>query len=152
MSETKKVKTALGELEFDKKNNHYIMTADQLYQRMEDAGLPNAKETTKTFMKVTHKVLEDMANFVSDEAKKTMTDTTIAAGVMPFRLEAGTTITKEVNVPGRDGQPTTRKTIYGATSAKQIEKTPGFIKNDDYLKQNAADIEREMSGIKIKTS
>lgn len=152
MAETKTVKTVLGELEFDKKSNHYTMSADQLYKRMEDAGVPNAKETTKVFMKATHKVLEDMAHFVSDKAKETMQDTTIAAGVMPFRLEAGTVISKEVNVPGRDGQPTTRKMMYGVTSAKIASKTPSFIKKDDYLHKNAEEIEKELTknGNRIK--
>ena len=143
MSETKTVKTKLGELEFDKENNHYIMTADQLYKRLEDAGLSSAKEVIKTVKKAQDQVLKDMAYFVSDEAKKTMSDVSISAGTMPYRLEASATIAKEVNVPGRDGQPTTRKTMYGVVSAKAITKTPTFIKKDDYLHQNAEEIEKE---------
>lgn len=152
MAETKTVKTALGELEFDKKNNHYTMSAEQLWKRMEDAGVPNAKETTKAFFKATHEVLKDMAHFVSDQAKETMQDTSLSAGAMPFRLEANTVIEKEVNVPGRDGQPTTRKTMYGVTSAKIASKTPGFIKKDDYLHKNADEIEKELTkhGNRIK--
>jgi hypothetical protein len=152
MSETKTVKTVLGEIEFDKKNNHYSMTADQLYAKMEEAGLVDAKKVVKAVKDAENKVLEQMANFVSDQAKKTMEDTSISAGMMPYRLEAETTIVKEVNVPGRDGAPTTRKTIYGATSAKSISKTPGFIKKSDYLHQNAEEIEKEYlkSNNKIK--
>lgn len=143
MAETKTVKTSLGELQFDKKNNHYIMTSEQLYKRMEDAGLVNAKEVVKAVLTTKDKVLQDLAHFTSDEAKKNMADTSISAGIMPFRLEAETIISKEVNVPGRDGQPTTRKTVYGATSAKMITKTPSFIKNDEYLKKNGEEIQAE---------
>lgn len=151
MSETKTVKTALGELSFDKKNNHYTMTSSQLYKELEDAGLPNAKEVIQATIKARDKVLQKMAHFASDEAKKTMADTTISAGMMPYRLEAGCTIAKEVNVPGRDGAPTTRKTLYGPVFAKEATKTPTFIKDDDYVKQNAADIEKEYkAGNKIK--
>lgn len=143
MAETKTVKTALGELEFDKKNNHYIMSSNQLYAKLEEAGLVDPKKVLTAVKKAQDQVLKDMAYFVSDEAKKTMNDTSISAGTMPYRLEATATISKDVNVPGRDGQPTTRKTIYGAVSAKAITKTPSFIKNDDYLHKNAEEIEKE---------
>ena len=140
MAETKTVKTSLGELEFDKKNNRYIMSADQLYTKLEEAGLVDPKKVIKALHEAEGKVLQQMAHFTSDEAKKTLQDTTLSAGMMPYRLEAETVIEKEVNVPGRDGAPTTRKTIYGATSAKVITKTPSFIKKDDYLHKNADEI------------
>ena len=153
MAETKTVKTALGELEFDKKNNRYIMSTPQLYAKLEEKGLANPKEVLDTVKAAKDALLQEMAHFVSDKAKETMKDTYIVAGKMPHRFEAATIIEKEVNVPGRDGQPTTRKTIYGATSAKQIEKTPGFIKNDEHLKENSSKIEAEwlkVNGNKIK--
>jgi len=143
MSETKKVKTALGELEFDQKNNRYIMSSDQLYKRMEDAGLVDAKKVIKAVNDAENIVLADLAHFVSNEAAKTMKDTTLSAGKMPYRMEAATIITKDVNVPGRDGQPTSRKTIFGPTSAKVIKKTPPFIKDDELLRKNSDSIEKE---------
>lgn len=151
MAETKTVKTSLGELEFDKKNNHYFMTSAQLYQKLEEAGLPNAKEVITAVHNAQDKVLEQLANFTSDKTKETMQDTSISAGKMPYRLEAETVVSKEVNVPGRDGAPTTRKTLYGPTSAKAISKTPSFIKNSDYLHKNAEEIEAQCkSATKIK--
>lgn len=152
MAETKTVKTVLGDLEFDKKNNHYTMSSDQLYAKLEEAGLVDAKKVIKAVSDAQGKVLQDLAHFTSDQAKKTMEDTSISAGMMPYRLEASTVIAKEVNVPGRDGAPTARKTMYGVTSAKVAAKTPSFIKKDDYLHKNAEEIEKEFNkgGNKIK--
>lgn len=153
MADLKPVKTSLGELKFDEKNNHYVMSSEQLYKRMEDAGVPNAKETTKAFMEAKDKVLQDLAHFVSDQSVKTGEDVSISAGIMPFRLEADSTIVKEVNIPGRDGAPTTRKTVYGTVSAKMATKTPNFIKEDPYLKKNQDEIEAawlKKHGDKIK--
>ena len=143
MAETKTVKTVLGDLEYDKKNNRYIMSSSQLYAKLEEAGLPNAKEVIETLHKAEGKVQQEFAHFTSDEALKTMQDTTLSAGKMPYRIETETIITKDVNVPGRDGAPTERKTIYGPTSSKVITKTPLFIKNDEYIKKNSSNIEKE---------
>jgi hypothetical protein len=145
MAETKTVKTVLGDLEFDEKNNHYSMTSNQLYGQLEEAGLANPKEVIEALQKAQNTVLQKFAHFTSDGAKKTMKDTSLSAGKMPYRLEASTVIEKEVNVPGHDGAPTERKTLYGVTSAKVASKTPSFIKKDDYLHQNSDEIEKELT-------
>lgn len=151
MSETKTVKTSLGELQFEKKENHYFMSSDLLYKKMEENGVPDPEKTIKAVYSARDKILQEMAHFTSDKAKETMQDASITAGKLPFRLEAETVIVKEVNVPGRDGAATSRKTVYGNTSAKEATKTPSFIKKDDYLHQNAAEIEKKYNSAKANT-
>lgn len=108
----------------------YVMTDAQLQENFEKRGLENAKEVMKAVRKAREAFALDAYRFLGEKVKETKEDQYLVCGTSPDKYEFGMQAKKEVNIPGREGEPVRKEVRYGYCTYKKVEKVPDAWKKD----------------------